>query len=327
MRLCRHGNMGVLFGLCLVAWASLARASEAMLVIGNVEPTALITNSVPWRQVAILSLTNNSAQLVKASVRVRIRGKEAPPALAIEAVPGYSEHSIYIPEITSASRLQVEVRDASSDTVLAKYQARWQPQRRWKIHVTISSHEDLGYESYIYVKQNEIADFIDLARDLNHNSGPEERNSYRYTMESLLFMRNYIEERSLSAWRDLVENEIKTGRLPLGGDPSGVHTHWMDYEELARMNYWGRREAKDRFGLDLKTFLMVDNPSVSWSAAQAIADSGFKYLARYGQPWRTGGNNDYQTTRLPAVFYWVGPDGKTKILCAWRSHYGRQPTA
>ena len=326
MKLCPRGVIGVLCSLHLVAGSDLLQAQESTLIIGKVEPTALITNTTPLRQVAILLLTNNADRIVNGRVQVWLNGSAITPGFLLEAVPGGSEHTLYIPEISVPGRLQVEIRDENSGAQLASYKTRWLPQRHWKIYLTVSSHEDLGYENYIYIKQSEIADNMDLARKLNRASGPEERNTYRYTLESLLFMRNYIEERSLSEWRDLVEQEVKPGRLPLVGEPSGVHTHWMDYEELARMNYWGRREVKDRFGLDLKTYLMVDNPSVSWSAAQAIADSGFKYIARYGQPWRTGGNNNYQTTQLPALFYWIGPDAKTKILFAWRSHYGRQPS-
>ncbi len=304
-------------------FSSPALAQEPSLAIQEIEPTTLFSNAVPLRQIALLKVTNRTRQSVAGLVQVRINGA-AEPALTIAAGPGKSEHQILIPDLASPARLQVEIQDPTSQATLAKREEPWQPQRHWRIYLTKSSHEDLGYENYIYVKQSEIADYIDVAKDLNHANGPDDPSAYAYTMESLLFMRNYIQERSLTAWWDLVEKYVKPGQLHLMSEPSGVHTHWMDYEELARMNYGGRRELKDRFGLDAKTYLMVDNPSVSWSAAQAIADSGYSYIARYGQPWRTGENNNYQTTGLPALFYWVGPNGRSKILFSWRSHY-RQP--
>ena len=123
------------------------------------------------------------------------------------------------------------------------------------------------------------------------------------------------------AWREIIEKEVKPGYMHLMGAPSGVHSHWMDYEELARMTYPGRREVKDRFGLDLKTFMIVDNPSLSWAGCQAVAAAGFKYVARWGQGWRTGGNNNYATTKLPALFWWQAPDGEHRVLYGWRTHY------
>ncbi len=150
---------------------------------------------------------------------------------------------------------------------------------------------------------------------------PMGNDGYHYNIETLVGARDYISERGEAAWRNLVDTEILTGNMSLLGAPSGVHTHWMDYEELARITYPARREMRDRYGLDIRTFMIVDNPSLSWSGAQMIADAGFKYVARWGQGWRTGGNNDYAHTKLPAIFWWTAPDGQHRVLFAWRSHY------
>jgi hypothetical protein len=320
-KLCRPG----LIVLLILAALPVIRAESLgwSLAIG-IEPTALFPNAMPLRQLAVLDVTNSTSQAVRCVARITLGGMDIEKDLEFDAAPGPSEHQIAIPDIGSPQPLEVEIDDLTSHALLTKCQQEWEPQRHWKIFVTRSSHEDIGYENYVYLKQADIADYIDRACALNALSGTNGPASYVYTMESGYFMRCYIAERSLTGWRDLVDNYVKTGRLALMGATDLSHTHWMDYEELARMNYWGRREMKDRFGLDMKTFLMVDNPSVSWSAGQAIADSGFKYIARYGQPWRTGGNNDYKTTGLPAVFWWVGPDTRTKILFSWRNHY-RQP--
>lgn len=300
----------------------LAGSKDQALTIG-IEPTVLFPNAMPLRQLAILNVTNSSSQPVPCLAQIRLSGDEIESGFRFEASPGYSEQQITIPDISSSKPLEIEIRNAESQALLASCQQEWLPQRHWKIFITKSSHEDIGYENYVYLKQVDIADYIDRACSLNAMSVSNGLTPFVYTMESGLFMRSYIGERSLASWRDLVNKYVKTDRLALMGQPNLAHTHWMDYEELARMNYWGRREVKDRFGLDLKTYLMVDNPSVSWSAGQAIADAGFKYIARYGQPWRTGGNNDYKSTGLPAIFWWVGPNDRTKILFSWRSHYRR----
>ena len=39
------------------------------------------------------------------------------------------------------------------------------------------------------------------------------------------------------------------------------------YEGGVGVPYPARRETQDRFGLDIKTFMIVDNPSLSWSGA------------------------------------------------------------
>jgi len=312
----------------LLLLASYAPSENLRVEILSLDPTVLFPNQEPLRQIAWLQLLSRSQQTVRCRVRISLDGRDVNEASLIEVPAGVSSHRVLVPDLQSAAKLHLELQ-SENGAGLTTLETTWQPQRHWKVYIIKSSHEDLGYEDYIHKKQHDIAGFIDLARTLSRpreNVAEIERSlglsSYHYTMESLLFMRNYIEERSESQWREIADKDIKTGRMHLMGAPSGVHTHWMDYEELARMTYGARREAKDRFGLDLKTFMMVDNPSASWSACQALANAGFKYLARWGQGWRTGGNNDYKTTRLPALFWWRAPDRQSKLLFGWRSHYG-----
>ena len=52
-----------------------------------------------------------------------------------------------------------------------------------------------------------------------------------------------------------------------------------------------------------------------------MAEAGFRYVARWGQGWRSGGNNNYERTKVPAFFWWEAPDGRSRVLFGWRSHY------
>lgn len=301
--------------LLLAGW--FAAQAQPLLVIDSIEPTVLFPKGPELRQLAWLKVENRGAACHDCRVRVSFPGTQ-PNTQNVDLAAGVSTNRLLVPDLRSPAELWVEIEDAAGRQV-ASHRQSWTPQRHWKVFIVHSSHEDLGYEDYIFRKQKDIANYIDLARRL---SGPANAPaSYHYTLETLLFMRNYIEERSETEWRDLVDRYIKTERIPLMGAPSGIHTQWMDYEELARTAYGARREAMDRYGLDLKTFMLVDNPSASWSACQVLADAGFKYLARWGQGARTGAHNDYATTRLPPIFWWVAPDGVSKILYTWRSHY------
>jgi hypothetical protein len=311
--------------LLLISFTAPLMAAPKIRVL-SAEPTVLFPRGTPLRQIAYLTILNEENQPVACEVSAQVSGGETGPAVTMKADIGSSRYRVLVPDISSDSEIEFVVR--VSGQVVAQKKQTWHPQRKWKLYIVKSSHEDLGYENYIFKKQHDIAEYIDLAHNLSkstENISDLERKSdakYHYTMESLLFQRNYIEEHGERAWREIVEKDIKTGSMNLMGAPSGVHSHWMDYEELARMTYPGRREEKDRFGLDLKTFMIVDNPSLSWSGGQVVADAGFKYVARWGQGWRSGGNNDYRTTKVPALFWWVAPDGVHRVLFGWRSHYG-----
>lgn len=308
----------------LMMVAALGATAQVRLV--SVEPTVLFPRATPLRQVAMVTMLNEGKQAVEVMAETRIAGEQWRSAKAIAVPPGVSRQQVMVADTAAPGELAVTVNAPGQAAM--QWKGAWQPQRKWKVYIMESSHEDLGYEDWIFNKQKEVADYVDLAKHISgsaENQSAMERaavNRYQYTLETLVFYRNYIEEKGPVAWREVVEKYIKRGGMHLTGAPSGVHNHWMDYEELARNMYPGRVEMKQRYGLDLKTYLIVDNPSASWAAAQAAAQAGFKYIARWGQSWRTGGNNDYATTKVPALFWWQGPNGKDKVLYGWRSHYG-----
>jgi alpha-mannosidase len=307
------------FLLLLAALPALAPAAD--IRIHSLQPTVLFPDAEPLAQLAWLEVENASATAQACEIVVTAAGHSPGKPQPQSLPPGRSTLDVLVPDLSAPAEVTVEVRVGG--TVLARTAQRWTPQRKWKVHLVKSSHQDIGYEDYLWVKQKEIADFIEVGRRISAPPPPAKggRIGYRYWQETLLFPRYYAEERGEPALRELIENAVKPGTLPLAGAVNGAHLHWMDYEELARFSYPARRDYKDRFGLDLDTIAIVDNPSFSWSSAQTLAESGFKYAVRFGQSWRTGGNNDYATTKLPPVFWWEGPDRVSRILFAWRSHY------
>jgi hypothetical protein len=292
--------------------------AQNSLRILNIEPTVLFPKQEPLRQIAILNVDNYGSAAVSATISYEIAGQDLTQDATFE--PGETHQQILMPDISSPAELAITIKNRQG-TALATLNQPWTPQRKWQVFIVKSSHEDLGYEGTIYQKQHDNANWIDIGKKLSDPKIPMGGNKFHYTIETMVGARDYASERGETAWRNLVNTEIKTGNMSLMGAPSGVHSHWMDYEELARMTYPAKREMKDRYGLDLDTFMIVDNPSLSWSGAQAVADAGFKYVARWGQGWRTGGNNDYAHTQLPAIFWWIAPDGQHRVLYTWRSHY------
>ena len=309
-----------LFSLIMLGQAPIL-AAQGTLRIVSIEPTVLFPKAEPLRQIAILNVENSGDAEVTATIAYAIAGQHLTEDATFK--PGETHEQLLIPDISSPMELTIEIGNATGShaDALTTWKGNWMPQRKWQVFIVKSSHEDLGYEGTIYQKEHDNANWIDIGKRLSDPKIPMGGNKFHYNIETLAGARNYASERGETAWRDLVDSEIKPGNMSLLGAPSGVHSHWMDYEELARMTYPARREMKDRYDLDIKTFMIVDNPSLSWSGAQALADAGFKYVARWGQGWRSGGNNDYAHTQLPAIFWWKAPDGQHRVLYAWRSHY------
>lgn len=245
----------------LAGIATLPAAPSTPPRILQVEPTVLFAKREPLSQIAWVTLENPSAAVVAGNLVATVAGRSG-PVVTVELPRGVSRQNALVPDLSAAADVTFTFQVGGA--TVATHTQSWQPQRKWKIFVVKSAHEDIGYENFLWLKEKEIADFIDLGAHLSTNratpaeEGARTPGGYHYWMETLLFPRYYEGERSTAALRELLNREVKTGAMGLGAAPSGIHPHWMDYEELARAAYPGRREYKDRFGLDLDTFAIVE---------------------------------------------------------------------
>ena len=290
--------------------------------IVSVEPTPLFPRGESLMQVARLAVDNRSDQAVE--IRAKVTLGDAPPhETPLGAVAaGQSTHEILVPDTRLAAKLRVELIGGQEGTV-AKYESTWQPGRHWTCYLVRSAHTDLGYEGTWFHKQEAVARYIEDAKRIRDEVPTDaDGGKYLWTVEHLFWLNEMLGVRPWSWYRGLAE-EIKRGEAAVTGAVCGVHSHWQDTEELARSMYFARRHAKDRLGLDLSLYQIVDNPSVAWPVAQLWAQAGGRYVIDCRQGWRTGGNDyRYSDHQTPFVFWWTGPDRRHKVLFSYSLGYG-----
>jgi hypothetical protein len=209
-------------GLVLILTAGtggLPAAQPAALVrIVSLEPTVLFPKKEPLAQIARLTVDNRSSAAVSGEVVVTVGGGVPGAGQPVKLGPNQSTYDVLIPDVATPTEVRIEVRAAGA--VLATHTEKWQPQRKWRIFIVKSSHEDIGYENFIFKKQHDIANFVDLGRELsspksvagNIEAAVQKRLAFHYTMETILFQRNYLEERGERAWREVIEHD-RNGRL------------------------------------------------------------------------------------------------------------------
>ena len=287
-----------------------------------VEPTPLFPRGESLMQIARLKLNNRGEAVIAIRARVSL-GDRPPHATPLEVVAaGESIHDILVPDTRVAAELRVQLIDPQTETV-AKYETAWQPQRHWTCYLVRSAHTDLGYEGTWFHKQEAVARYIEDARKIrNEIPTDQDGGKYLWTIEHLFWLHEMLGVRPWSWYRSLAE-EIKRGEAAVTGAVCGVHSHWQDTEELVRSMYFARRHAKDRLGLELPLYQIVDNPSVAWPVAQLWAQAGGRYVIDCRQGWRTGGNDyRYSEHKTPYVFWWTGPDERHKVLFSYSLGYG-----
>jgi len=308
-------------GLCVALVASTARA-EATVEIVRLEPTVLFPHDEPLRQVARLTLASKGKHAEKFTLRVLMTGKKPLEQSLGVVSAGETTRDVLVPDIQKPTELRIELLTSDGDCV-SEYETTWQPQRHWVIYIVKSAHTDLGYENAEFIKREDLARYVDDARKITDATWElPEPSRYRWTIEHLYWLRKCLDVRPWSWYRELIDDYVKTGKTALMAPYCGVHTHWHGLEQLCRSTYWSRRHLHDQFDLEQPLFYIADNPTVAWPVAQVWALAGGRYVVDCRQGWRTGGKDGYAHHDVPHVFWWAGPDGRSKVLFYWARQYG-----
>ena len=219
--------------------------------------------------------------------------------------------------------------------------------RPWTIYGVKATHTDIGLHNSQYIQRHgsvtRLADAAALARA--DKLGDDDPAAYRYVAEGYWFWHNTALDRGDAAAREIADDLIRRGRIGVGANCAGNHTHIFSPEELCRANYT-RRALKNRWGIDSRTMIMTDNPGLSWSVVQPAVDAGIKNLLFSPNQWNpipstiwprdksvdgfvwnpdAGGGGARVDVRwdskLPMVFWWEAPDAKSRLLVVACTQY------
>lgn len=269
-------------------------------------------NAILKQRAWIKLLNRGSDELITVSYQFEGGEKEE---FHYQVTAGENSIELLLSDIESPRPLSIHC--SGGEGVVASWSGVWQPARKWKIFQVKSSHYDLGYDGRIDAMQRDAANYLVQAERLCSDS--DQFHAWHYHVEHLRFLRAYALENGERAFADFLKRNIESGNMTLSGNIGGPHFHWMDSEQLIRSTYPARRELKDRFGLDVTSISLVDNPSASWSSFQVFAQAGFRCLLRFAQGFRSPGNPF--ENGLPPIAWMVGPNGEDRILTSFHPSY------
>jgi hypothetical protein len=215
---------------------------------------------------------------------------------------------------------------AAAAETLAEKTLTWNPPRHWTLYGLKSAHIDIGLHDSQYKQRHMTVGFIDQARQLaDQTSDWPDASRFRYVVEGLWWWLNYPRDRSERAASEIVEKYARQGVFAVGASHSGNHTQVYGFEELCRSAYYAQ-QARDRWQLPADTMMMVDNNGITWPLVTAYADAGIKNLVFLPNSWNPetvhGSRIDVGwDATLPHLFYWQGPDAKSRMLVWANPHY------
>jgi alpha-mannosidase len=187
-----------------------------------------------------------------------------------------------------------------------------QLKRNWTVYLLPHSHVDIGYTHL----QPEVERIqwrnIDTALELCRKTAdypPEAR--FKWNTEVLWAVDSYLREAPPEKQEQLIA-AVRAGQIELQAFYGNELTGLCRPEELLRLSECSQRLAK-RCGVKIQAAMISDVPGYTWGTVPALAQAGVKYFSIGPNTGARIGRTQDAWADKP--FYWLGPDGREKILC------------
>ena len=292
----------------LLGWAAASLAEINPTAIRcEVEPVyGYRTDSLPGRMVSVY-----------------LKGKELKGKLRIDVASKKGhEKNWYDVNATDSARLEVllptalPTHESSSVTLTIhcsgqKYQQKLQvtPMRHWTVYLYNHAHVDVGYtnthRNVEALHKNNVLERMKLGME---TKGHVEGARFVWNPEVTWPVERLWNDRP--EMRDELIAAMKDGRLALDVSYLNLNTSICLDEELFHVFKFSR-EMQRRSGQPIDVFQQFDIPGITWGLIPVMAQEGIKYIISWPNTDR-GGNAHEDLDGKP--FWWVGPDGVSKVL-------------
>jgi hypothetical protein len=181
--------------------------------------------------------------------------------------------------------------------------------RQWTVYIYPHSHVDIGYTNTqanveILHKRN-IEEGIKLAEATKDYP---EGSRYRWNPEVTWPLERYWQT-ATPAQKESVVNAIKKGWLCVDASYLNTNTSACSDEELFQLFRFSR-EMQQLTGVPSKTIQQMDIPGMSWGLVPVMQQQGIRYV----MSWPNGCRAGYSHNLDEKPFWWIGPDGHSKVL-------------
>ena len=182
--------------------------------------------------------------------------------------------------------------------------------RQWTVYIYPHSHVDIGYtnthENVELIHKRNLLYGIELAK---RTAGYPEGSRYLWNPEVLWPVERYLLNASQDE-KEMIKDAVKRGYLHL--DAGYIHTNTSTAADEELFEFFRQcRIMEDFTGTKIKTLVQVDIPGMSWGVVPVAARLGIEYCFALNN----GSDRVGLSTELSfKPFWWLGPDGKSKIL-------------
>ena len=191
------------------------------------------------------------------------------------------------------------------------------PSRQWTVYLLTHSHVDIGYtttqDNVEFIHRQNILEAIKLAKATeNYPAAARFRWDTEVAWPAERLLANGTEEEK----KALIE-AVRQGIIHIGASYINDNTSVSADEEFAAF-FGPTKQIEKLTGVKFDTVMQVDIPGMSWGFIPAAARHGIPYALLFNNGSDRVGLS-MELSHRP--FWWVGQDGKSKVLCLQPGSY------
>lgn len=243
------------------------------------------------------------------TIAVSAKGKNEKNSFHINAI-GSTEVEVMLPAgVGTDKKTYVNFVVQGTDTKL-KQKVEVPAMRHWNIYLYNHAHVDIGYtNTHKNVERLHKTNIIEGIKLANETKDFVDGAAYVWNPEVTWPMERLWN--SNPEMRPELVEAMKKGQICLDASYLNLNTSTCADEEMFHIFRFSRQMQK-LSGQPADVFQQFDIPGISWGLIPVMAQEGVKYVISWPNSDRGGHAHSNRIDGYP--FWWVGPDGESKVL-------------
>jgi len=238
------------------------------------------------------------------------------PAVTVRLKEGSQEAELMAGAVGKETKRQVTVEVGGK--IVASREITLKPVKKLTVYITPHSHTDIGYtEIQTAIEKRQVQNLLDGMAAAKRTADYPPGARFVWNVEVLwaadLYLRRLDEQQ-----RAEFLAAVKSGQVVLNGMYLNELTGLCRPEELVRLFRYAT-ELAEQTGLPIESVMISDVPGYTWGTVTAMAHAGIRYFSTAPNYFDRIGTILREWENKP--FYWVGPDGRSKVL-VWIPFWG-----
>jgi hypothetical protein len=228
----------------------------------------------------------------------------------VRLVPGTQTHQAQVPP-TEANK-SLLIRLTSGTQIIVSKGIVHAPVRPLEIFLLPHSHVDIGYtELQAEVEKKQLSNLESGLRLVQATANYPAGAQFKWNVEVLWPVENYLRTATPEKRAAFIA-AVRSGQVGLDAFYGNILTGLCRPEELLNLMSYATQLAR-LCGVPIESAMISDVPGYTWSTVSAMAHAGVKYFSFAPNYFDRMGSTMKEWQNRP--FWWVGPDGRQKVLC------------